>query len=64
MRRAVERLAAEHAEVPQIPDYSGALGRMAKAFNATMQNVGVLEKMVSLCIDRLDCGDVTGLECT
>ncbi|BCI72961.1 hypothetical protein SPKIRA_37910 (plasmid) [Sphingomonas paucimobilis] len=44
MRRAVERLAAERAEVPQIPDYSETLGRMAKALNATMQNVGVLAK--------------------
>lgn len=44
MRRAVERLAAERAEVPQIPDYSETLGRMVKALNATMQNVGVLAK--------------------
>ena len=44
MRRAVERLAAERAEVPTIPDYSETLGRMAKALNATMQNVGVLAK--------------------
>jgi hypothetical protein len=44
MRRAVERLAAERAEVPEIPDYSKTLGEMAKALNATMQNVGVLAK--------------------
>jgi len=44
LRRAVERLAAERAEVPEIPDYSETLGRMAKALNATMQNVGVLAK--------------------
>jgi hypothetical protein len=44
MRRAVERLAAERAEMPAIPDYSETLGRMAKALNATMQNVGVLAK--------------------
>jgi hypothetical protein len=44
LRRAVERLAAERAEVSEIPDYSETLGRMAKALNATMQNVGVLAK--------------------
>lgn len=44
LRRAVERLAAERAEVPEIPDYSETLGRMAKALNATMQNVAVLAK--------------------
>ena len=44
MRRAVERLAAERAEVPEFPDYSETLGKMAKALNATMQNVGVLAK--------------------
>ena len=42
LRRAVERLSAERAEVPEIPDYSETLGKMAKALNATMQNVGVL----------------------
>jgi len=44
MRRAVERLAAERAEVPEIPDYSETLGGMAKALNITMQNVAVLAK--------------------
>lgn len=44
MRRAVEQLATERAEVPQIPDYSETLGRMAKALNTTMQNVAVLAK--------------------
>ena len=44
LRRAVERLSAERAEVPEIPDYSETLGKMAKALNATMQNVGVLAK--------------------
>lgn len=44
MRRAVERLAAERAEVPEIPDYSETLGKMAKALNATMKDVGVLSK--------------------
>jgi hypothetical protein len=44
LRRAVERLAAERAEKPEIPDYSETLGRMAKALNATMQNVTVLAK--------------------
>ncbi len=44
LRRAVERLSAERAEGPEIPDYSETLGKMAKALNATMQNVGVLAK--------------------
>lgn len=44
LRRAVERLAAERAEVPEIPNYSETLGKMAKALNATMQNVSVLAK--------------------
>lgn len=46
LRRAVERLAAERAEVPEIPNYSETLGRMAKALNGTMQNVAVLAKAV------------------
>lgn len=44
LRRAIERLAAERAEVPEIPDYSETLGRMAKALNSTTQNVAVLAK--------------------
>lgn len=44
LRRAVERLAAERAEVPEIPDYNETLGRMAKALNGTMQNVAILAK--------------------
>ena len=44
LRRAVERLSAERAELPEIPDYSETLGKMAKALNSTMQNVGVLAK--------------------
>ncbi len=44
LRRAVERLSAERSEVPDIPDYSETLGKMTKALNATMQNVGVLAK--------------------
>ena len=44
LRRAVERLAAERAEVPEIPDYSETLGRMAKALSGTMQNLAVLAK--------------------
>jgi hypothetical protein len=44
MRRAVERLAAERAEVQEIPDYSETLGKMANALNATMKNVDVLAK--------------------
>lgn len=44
LRRAVERLSAERAEVPEIPDYSETLGKMTKALNTTMQNLGVLAK--------------------
>jgi hypothetical protein len=44
LRRAVERLAAERAEAPEIPDYSETLGHMAKAITATATRVDVLAK--------------------
>jgi Family of unknown function (DUF6118) len=44
LRRAVERLAAERAEVPDQPDYSETLGRIAKAAGATAARVDVLAK--------------------
>ncbi|MEG8033711.1 hypothetical protein QP179_20070 [Sphingomonas aurantiaca] len=44
LRRAVERLAAERAEVPEIPDYSETLGKMTKAVGAIDQRLAVLEK--------------------
>lgn len=44
LRRAVERLAAERAEAPEIPDYSETLGQMAKAITATATRVDVLAK--------------------
>lgn len=44
LRRAVERLAAERAEAPEIPDYSETLGQMAKAITATTARVDVLAK--------------------
>lgn len=44
LRRAVERLAAERAEMPEQPDYSETLGRIAQGLTATAQRVDVLTK--------------------
>lgn len=44
LRRAVERLAAERAEIPEQPDYSETLGRIAQGLTATAQRVDVLTK--------------------
>ena len=44
VRRAVEQLAAERAEVPEIPDYSETLGKMAKAVVAIDKRLAVLER--------------------
>ena len=44
LRRAVEGLAAERAEVPEPIDYSETLGRIAKAGSATAARVDVLAK--------------------
>lgn len=42
LRRAVERLAAERAEVPQPKDYDETLGRIAKAINKLAERMDVL----------------------
>ena len=44
LRRAVERLATERAELPEQPDYSETLGRMAKAIVAAGERLEVLSK--------------------
>lgn len=44
LRRAVERLAAERAEVPEQPDYSETLGRIAKGLNAALHRIDALAK--------------------
>src|SRR3546814_4031817 len=44
MRRAVERLAAERAEVPDVPDYSETLGVISRNLSATAQRVDALVK--------------------
>lgn len=44
LRRAVERLAAERAEVPEPPDYSETLGQIAQAAGVTARRVDVLAK--------------------
>ncbi|PZR78120.1 MAG: hypothetical protein DI537_42445 [Stutzerimonas stutzeri] len=42
LRRAVERLAAERAELPQPKDYDETLGRIAKAINTLAERMDVL----------------------
>jgi hypothetical protein len=44
LRRAIERLAAERAEVPELPDYSETLGRITKGLNAALHRIDVLAK--------------------
>ncbi|WP_375428915.1 DUF6118 family protein [uncultured Sphingomonas sp.] len=44
LRRAIERLAAERAEVPEQPDYSETLGRMSNNITAIAQRVDILTK--------------------
>ena len=44
LRRAIERLAAERAEVSEQPDYSETLGRLTKATVAAAQRLDVLAK--------------------
>jgi hypothetical protein len=44
LRRAVEGLAAERAQVPEPIDYSETLGRMAKGLNAGLHRIDVLAK--------------------
>ena len=40
LRRAVERLAAERAEVPEPPDYSETLGELQRGVNTAAENIG------------------------
>ena len=44
LRRAIERLTAERAELPEQPDYSETLGRMANNITAIAQRVDLLTK--------------------
>lgn len=39
LRRAVERLAAERAEVPEPPDYSETLGQLQRGVNTAAENI-------------------------
>ena len=50
MRRAVERLAAERAEVPDVPDYSETLGVISRNLSATAQRVDALVKSPALLL--------------
>lgn len=44
LRRAIERLTAERAELPEQPDYSETLGRISNNLTATAQRVDALAK--------------------
>lgn len=44
LRRAIERLTAERAEVPEQPDYSETLGRISNNLTAAAQRVDALAK--------------------
>lgn len=50
MRRAVERLAAERAEVPEAPDYSETLGVISRNLSATAQRADALVKSPALAL--------------
>lgn len=50
LRRAVERLAAERAEVPQPKDYDETLGRIAKAINKLAERMDVLAERPGISI--------------
>jgi hypothetical protein len=50
LRRAVERLATERAELPEQPDYSETLGRMAKAINKLAERMDVLAERPGVSI--------------
>lgn len=50
LRRAVEGLAAERAEVPEPPDYSETLGVIANNITATAQRVDMLVKSPMLAM--------------
>lgn len=50
MRRAVERLAAERAELPEAVDYSETLGVISRNLSATAQRVDALVKSPALSL--------------
>lgn len=50
MRRAVERLTAERAELPQPKDYDETLGRIAKAINTLAERTNVLAERPGISI--------------
>lgn len=50
LRRAVERLAAERAELPQPKDYDETLGRIAKAINKLAERMDVLAERPGISI--------------
>lgn len=50
MRRAVERLAAERAEMPEAPDYSETLGVISRNLSGTAQRVDALVKSPALAL--------------
>lgn len=56
MRRAVERLAAERAEVPDVPDYSETLGLISRNLSATAQRVDALVKSPALSLTPEETG--------
>lgn len=56
MRRAVERLAAERTEVPDVPDYSETLGVMSRNLSATAQRVDALVKSPALSLTPEETG--------
>ena len=56
MRRAVERLAAERAEVPDVPDYSETLGVISRNLSATAQQVDALVKSPALSLTPEETG--------
>lgn len=50
LRRAVERLAAERAELPQPKDYDETLGRIAKAINKLAERMDMLAERPGISI--------------
>lgn len=50
LRRAVERLAAERAELPQPKDYDETLGRIAKAIGTLSERMNVLAERPGISI--------------
>jgi hypothetical protein len=56
VRRAVERLTAERAELPDMPDYSETLGVIAANITATAQRVDVLVNSPALALTPHEIG--------